>query len=233
MKKNTIRAWIVLAVVLVVYHVVIFALPFSKTPVFFLSWVFTLLAMAVQIYVMRVAFGREDDARSKFYGFPIAKVGLLYLVTQMVLGIAFMALGPKTPIWLPVVLYVVLLGAAVVGFIGTDATRDEIVRQDVKLKKDVSTMRALQSKALSLPALTKEPALVAVLNKFAEAVRYSDPVSGDTLKDIEATLTACVDDLERALVEEDAVSAAVLAEKAAGLLTERNRLCKLSKSAAQ
>ena len=232
MKKNTVRAGIVLAVLLVVYHVVIFAIPFPKTPVFFLSWLCTLVAILAQIYVMQTAFGQGEDAKSKFYGFPIARVGLMYLVAQLLLGLVFMAVGwvVTVPIWIPILLYVVLLGATVVGFIGVNATRDEIVRQDIKLEKDVSAMRAIQSKAASLPTLTKDETLKKALTTFAEAVRFSDPVSSNAVQEIEGTLAACVDDLERALVEEDAPSAAELVEKATAILTERNRLCKLSKT---
>lgn len=56
MKKNTVRWWIVLAVALVVYNVIAFAVPFERTAIFFLSWIFTLIAIAVQVYVIRTAF---------------------------------------------------------------------------------------------------------------------------------------------------------------------------------
>ena len=44
MSKNTARWWAVLAVLLVVYSVVAFVLPFAKDTVFILSYVFTLVA---------------------------------------------------------------------------------------------------------------------------------------------------------------------------------------------
>ena len=68
MKKNTVRWWVVLAIVLVVYNVIVFAVPLPKTPVFFLSWAFTLIAIAAQIYVIRTAFYHGEGARSKIYG---------------------------------------------------------------------------------------------------------------------------------------------------------------------
>ena len=33
--------------------------------------------------------------KSKFYGFPIAKVGVLYLAIQLIGGLVFMALGQQ------------------------------------------------------------------------------------------------------------------------------------------
>lgn len=234
MKKNTIRWWVILGVVLVVYNVIVFAVPFPKNPVFFLSWLFTLAAIAAQIYVVRTAFYRGEGAKSKFYGWPIAKIGLVYLAVQLALGLAFMALGlaVSVPVWIPVVLYAVLLGAAAVGLISTEATRDEIARQDTKLKKDVSCMRTLQSKAIAMVPLAKDASVRVALEKFAENIRFSDPVSSVELEAAESDLSACIDDLQQAVLDNDQEAALTLEKRAEMLLAERNRLCKLEKRAA-
>ena len=134
MKKNAIRWWVVLGVVLVVYNVLAFALPFPKTAVFAVSYLFTTIAILAQIYVIRTAFYRGEGVKSKFYGFPIAKLGVIYLAVQLIAGLVFMALGLIVPVWLPLALYVVLLGVAAAGFVAADAARDEVVRQEVKLE---------------------------------------------------------------------------------------------------
>ena len=134
--KNQIRGWIVLAVFFIIDSVIAFALPFAHTAVFWLSYIFSVIAIAVQVYVMQVAFCKEKSVKSKFYGFPVANVGVIYMLAQLVLGLVFMALAARVPVWLPVVLYVILLGAAAMGFIAADAMRDEVERQDVQLKKE-------------------------------------------------------------------------------------------------
>lgn len=234
MKKNSVRWWVVLAVVLVVYNVIAFAVPFPKNAVFFVSWAFTLIAIAAQIYVVCSAFYRGEGAKSKFYGFPIAKIGAVYLAVQMALSLVFMALGlaVSLPVWVPLVLYVVLLGAAAVGLISTEATRDEIARQDTKLKKDVSCMRTLQSKAMAMVPLAKDASVRAALEKFAEDIRFSDPVSSAALEAAESDLSTCVDDLQQAVLDNDQEAALSLEKRAEMLLAERNRLCKLEKRAA-
>lgn len=235
MKKNSARWWVVWAIVLVVYNVIVFAIPFPKNAVFFVSWVFTLIAIAAQIYVIRTAFYHGEGAKSKFYGFPIAKIGTVYLAAQMVLGLVFMALGlavpVPVPVWISLVLYVVLFGAAAVGLISAEATRDEIVRQDVRLKKDVSCMRTLQSKTASMVQLAQDNSLRTALEKFAEDIRFSDPVSSAALETAEADLSAYIDDLQQAVLDNDREVALSLEKRAEMLLAERNRLCKLEKRA--
>ena len=234
MKKNSARWWVIWAVVLAVYNVIVFAVPFPKNAVFFVSWSFTLLALGAQVYVVRTAFYHGEGARSKFYGFPIAKIGVVYLFAQVVLSLVFMALGlaVSVPVWVPLVLYVVLLGASAVGLISAEVTRDEIVRQDTKLKKNVSCMRALQSKAMAMVPLAKDASVRVALEKFAEDIRFSDPVSSAALEAAESDLSACIDDLQQAVLDNDQEAALSLEKRAEMLLAERNRLCKLEKRAA-
>ncbi len=231
MKKNTVRWWVVLAIVLVVYNVIVFAVPLPKTPVFFLSWAFTLIAIAAQIYVIRTAFYHGEGARSKIYGFPIAKIGIVYLAVQMVLGLVFMARGSavSVPVWIPLVLYVVLLGAAAAGFVAADSVRDEVERQDMRLKRDVSCMRILQSKVMAMVPLAKDASVRTALEKLTEDIRFSDPVSDTALEAAEADLSACIDDLQQAVLDNDHEVALSLEKRAEMLLVERNQLCKLEK----
>lgn len=66
--------------------------------------------------------------------------------------------------------------------------------------------------------------------KFTEAIRFSDPVSSATLNEIEAELSACVDEIQRAVTDDDSTGAIALLDRANVLLLERNRLCKLNKA---
>lgn len=240
MKKCIMRWWVILATLLVVYNVIVFAVPFPKNEVFYISWVFTLIAMGAQIYVIYTSFYQQEPVKSKsnrisaskfLYGFPIAKIGVGYLVVQIVLSFVFMGLGlmVSMPVWIPLVLYVILSAVAIVSLISAETTRDEIVQQDVRLRTDVSRMRALQSKMASIVRLAQDDAARTSLEKFAEDIHYSDPVSSDSLQDIEADLTACVDEIQRAMADGDTQGALVLVQKAQMLLAERNRLCKLGK----
>ena len=152
-------------------------------------------------------------------------MGAIYLIAQMVLSLVFMALGNKVPVWLPVVIYVVMLGAAALGFIAVDVARDEVVRQDVKVKKDVSIMRDLQATINALVGQCD----AAELKKFAESLRYSDPVSSEALLDVEAELTVCVNQIQQAVTDKNAEEIAAACQKAEIVLAKRNLLCKQSK----
>ena len=230
MNKNAIRWWVVLGVVLVVYNVLAFALPFPKTAVFAVSYLFTMIAILAQIYVIRTAFYRGEGVKSKFYGFPIAKLGVIYLAVQLIAGLVFMALGLIVPVWLPLALYVVLLGVAAVGFVAADAARDEVVRQEVKLEKDVSRMREFQAKGRALVTLNQIPEAARPLEKLAEDLRFSDPVSSEALTEIEDQLAECLAQLQEAVSAQKTEQILSVCREAERILAERNQLCKLSKA---
>ena len=227
--KNTVRGTIILGIALAAWLVIVLVVPFVKNAAYWLSFVFTLLAFAAQLYVFKISFRNGESVRSKFYGFPIARIGVMYLAVQLVLGLLVMALAKWLPAWIGVILFVITLAVAAVGCIAADMMRDEVERQDVHLKKDVSHMRAMQSKAIALVNQCDAPALKNELEKLAEDFRFSDPVSSEALADIEASLSACLDELQRSLTDGDMDSATVLCHRAKTVLVERNRLCKLNK----
>lgn len=220
---------LVLALLFVVYTLIVLAVPFAKGGMFWLTYLFTAVAFGVQAYVFKLSFEKEVGAKSKFYGFPIARVGVLYLAVQLVLGLVFMALAAVAPVWLALVLYLALLVAAAVGVIATDSIRDEVERQDAQLKKDVATMRALQSKAAALPARCEDTTAKAALEKLAEEFRYSDPVSAPALADLETDMAATMEELSVAVTDGDNAAVLALCKKISATLAERNRLCKLNK----
>lgn len=230
MKKDIIRWGVGLGVVLVLYILIAFLIPFIHTATFWMSFLFTLIAFGVVGASFYIAFIKNPDAKSKFYGFPIAKIGAIYGLIQLIAGLAFIALAAWVPVWAAVLVYAIALGVAVIGLISAEAVVEEIRVQDVKLKKDVVLMRGLQSKVNQMASQCDNPDAAAVMKQFAEEMRYSDPVSSDALAEIEADLSAAVDELQSAIVDGDSNATKQLCRKATGLLAERNRLCKLNKA---
>ena len=224
MKKETLRAAIVAAVVLVVYHLVVFLIPFAKTGAFWISYIFGLAAFAVAGVSIYMTLFKNPDAKSRFYGFPIARIGVVYCALQLVASLIVMALALWIPGYIAAVVYAIGLGIAIIGLISAEVVAEEIQIQEVKLKKDVSRMRTLQSKVGRLAAQSEDTALKALAEEF----RYSDPVSSEALEETEAELEHAVEQLEKAVENGDALEQ--ICKKLGALLAERNRICKLNKS---
>lgn len=233
MKSNKQKTYSLAAfcIALAVFNLIAFLAPFAHTGVFWAGYVFGMIAILAQIPVLFIAFRGADSARSKFYGLPIARLGLIYLVVQLVLSLAAMCLAwvSALPAWPFILVFLLLLAAAALGTIAADVTRDEITWQDTKLKKDVKKLRELQSLGRSLVTQCEDPVLSAELKKLSESLQYSDPVSSAATAETETELASLLDELQKALLDGDTASASGLCKRAATVLAERNRICKLNK----
>lgn len=227
--KNRNRLWAVIAIVFIMFLVIALAVPFEKNNVYYLSLIFGIVAIVVQCVVMKIAFGKEETPKSKFYGFPIAKIGFVYMAAQVILSFVFMAISKNCPTWIVVIIFVVLLGVSFIGFIAAEATRDTIEKMDNKLKNNTECMQNLRSIVYPLSGQAKDAKCKEELDKLAEEFKYSDPVSSEAIKNIENELSEMVDELQKAVVDNDSESIIGLCDKIKISLTERNRLCKLNK----
>jgi hypothetical protein len=228
-KKNMTRSVVILAIVLILYCVLAFAIPFVRGGVFWLSFVFSLIAICAQFYVLKTSFDHGESARSKFYGFPIARIGIVYLVVQLIAGFVCMALGAVLPAWAALVVFVIILAAAASGLITTEGIRDEVERQDEVLKTNVMPMRTLQSKAAAIASQCEDASLKNILTALSDKFRFSDPVSSAATEEAETGLAALMEELQAAVLDNDSEAAAALAKRLEAALSERNRLCMLGK----
>lgn len=227
--KNSTRSLIIIAIALVVFSVVAFAIPFAHTTAFWVAYGFGALAILFQLYIFKASHAGDGDAKSRFYGFPIARLGVYYLVAQLIVSIIEMALSKVIPTGVAVAINVLLLALAVVGCITVDAMRDEIIRQDGALKKNVGNMRELQSLSSALVGQCSDEELKAMLTKLADEFRYSDPVSSEKTLELEEDMKVQLGDIQQALVEGDSDGAKKLCGKLMECLAERNRVCSVSK----
>ena len=227
--KNSTRSLIIIAIELVVFSVIAFAIPFAHTTAFWVAYGFGALAILFQLYIFKASFAGDGDAKSRFYGFPIARLGVYYLVVQLIVSVIEMALARVIPTGGAVAINVLLLALAVVGCITVDAMRDEIIRQDTALKKNVGTMRELQSLSAALVGQCADASLKPTLQKLADEFRYSDPVSSEKTLELEEDMKLQLGDIQQALVEGDSDGAKKLCGKLMGSLAERNRVCSVSK----
>lgn len=222
MTKNKGMAYAVLAIAFVLFNVIAFAIPTAKTATFWIAYVFTAAAFALQIGIWKFAFKGADTLKSKFLGIPLISVGITYLIIQIIAFAVFMAL-PLTASWIAIVVCALILGISAICLIGTETGREEINRVEEKVEKKVFYIKSLQVDIEMLASAERGADTKAALTKLAEKIRFSDPISNDVLSDLEAEITAKVKELKTA--ENKAEIITVLDS----LITERNGKIKLLK----
>ncbi len=222
MKKSKGMAYAVLGIAFVLFNVIAFAIPTAKTATFWIAYVFTDVAFALQIAIWKFAFKGTDTLRSKFLGIPLISVGITYLIIQIVAFAVFMAL-PLLASWIAIVVCALILGISAICLIGTETGREEVGRVEEKVEKKVFYIKSLQVDVEMLASAETDVDTKAALIKLAEKIRFSDPMSNDVLADLEAEISNKVKELKTA--ENKAEIITVLDS----LITERNKKAKLLK----
>lgn len=194
MKKKGL-AYAVLAIAFALFNVIAFFIPTEKTATFWIAYAFSTIAFLLQIAIWKLAFKRTDTIKSKFLGIPLLSVGFRYLVIQVIAFAVFM-IFPALPTWIPIVVCSVILGGSAICLIGTETGREEINRVEEKVKSKVFYIKSLQVDVEMLAETESNPIIKAELTKLAEKIRFSDPVSSDTLAEIESEIVNKIKEIE-------------------------------------
>lgn len=223
------KAVVVLVVIAVMFSVVAFAVPFPKNASFWIAYVAEIIAIALQVPIFKVAFGGAGDLKSKFLGFPIARVGYTYLIIQTILSVMFFSMGwIPVPAWITAVVCVLVLGIMLVCSITADIARQTVQKIEQTTKADTSLMMSLRTRSSQLVNRTNDPALKKELERLAENIRYSDPVSSAVITGEEQRLVSALTQLESAVINSDS-RAIEMCKNVQIALDDRNAACKMNK----
>ena len=222
MKKNSKLGYAVLCIVFVLFNVIAFAIPTAKTETFWVAYASSVVAFTSQIGIWKVALGKEDTLKSKFLGFPVVHIDIVYLIVQTVVFAVFMAV-PTLPVWSAIVVCALVLGISAICMISAEAGRSEIGRIEAQAKQKVFYIKSLQVDVELLANSESNGATKEALQKLAEKIRFSDPMSLPHLEAIEKEIADKTNTL-KVTVDKLAVVSEIDA-----LLSERNAKIKILK----
>lgn len=219
----------VIALLFAAYCAISFFPPFEMNAGFWIAFGFGCIAVLSQFYFFNKSFKEGTSARSKFYGYPIARIGVIYLIIQGVLSIGEMALTGMIEPWIFAGVDTVVLVLAALGCISTEVARDEIVRQDTVVSDNTDAMRLMLAQAKGIRDTCKDEAVKPELDKLVSALQYSDPISGESTRYLDDSIKSNLDSLSNAVTQNDAEIAMKLASETLLLVSQRNEACKISK----
>lgn len=222
MKKNSKLGYVVLGIVFVLFNVIAFAIPIAKTGTFWVAYAFSVVAFASQIGIWKVALGKEETLKSKFLGFPVVHIGIVYLIIQTIVFAVFMAV-PTFPVWSAIIVCALVFGISAICIISAEAGRNEIERVEAKVQKKVFYIRELQVDVELLAEREVDVNVKAALLQLAEQIRFSDPMNSEQLADLENKIATKVGELKTASSRLEIIAKLNL------LLDERNKKCKILK----
>jgi len=141
MKKRS--GYLILGIIFAVFTVVAFVAPFTKSAVFWISYLFGLVALIFQIPLWNKALNGET-LKSKFLGFPVLHIGVVYLVIQLIVSIIMMAI-PGIPVWVAIIVDVLILAISCVLVSSGGVARSAIEQTEEKIRTQTSFIKELKA----------------------------------------------------------------------------------------
>lgn len=231
--KNKTRLAIIIILSAIIYTVAYFVIPFehNNLAVYILVYIFTLLAFGVQFYTTRETFIKNNSVKSKIYGLPIARIGVIYLIVSLVLMLAVTITNAfvTVPLWIYVIIQLVVVALGTIGFLITDATKNEIKEQESKIKKHTKFMNELKIDIKVLADSFDYKPLNKSVNDLKDLIVYSDPVENEETVPLDKEIKQNYDLLKDAIINKNYELAAQEINKITNLVNTRNLKCKLNK----
>lgn len=231
MNKKQVSTIAIYAILLVIFNVIYFAVPFEKSAITWVTYVFTWIAFVLGCGITYYAFRGAETLQSKVYGFPIFRIGFIYTVAQIIVTVIMCVVGAvcNAPAWIAVVVSIVILAAALIGVIAADNTRDVIQEMEQKTVEQTKVVKTFRLDVASLVGKCKDSVAKKKMEDLADAFKYSDPVSNDELAEVEKKITYEVEELKRLVLGNDVEALIGKIDEVQMLLADRNRRCKEGK----
>jgi hypothetical protein len=224
---RSIHRLLILLIIYAVFNLLVFIIPFQRDGAFWVAYGFASFTILAQALVDWVAFRNADTLKRVFMGIPIIKISFRCMVAQLGLCGLFMLLSVwlNIPSWIPVIPCLIILAFATVAVIKADWAREIIEKIDVKSAAESRFMHQLRADLDSLVPHVTDNVLRTKLDKLAEDVRYSDPVSSAGLEGLEANIKDKISLLKQAVSSADEESSN-LTDELHHLVNERNNQCR-------
>ena len=221
----------VYSIFFVLYIVIFLVLPFEKIVASWISFVFTLVAIVGSFAITWYAFAKKETLMSKVYGYPVFRMGVIYLLVQLGTGIIICVLGAFLPIpyWVALLTALIYMGAAAIGVITTDNTRDLVEKTEEQERVDTKRVTLFQLNINSIVQQCENKEVKKDLEKLNEQFRYSDPVSSEATEDIEGEIKVMLEELREATQKASTEEIQNHIRKVSNTLAERNQICKANK----
>ena len=214
--KATVSIGLIYVILLGVFNLLVFTIFKTHTKVFWLSYAFMTVAFIVQILSMFLSF-KTADVETAFFGIPLASFSIYYLCASLIVGAVFMVFQ-NAGFTLALVIQTLILAA----FLIVQAIGENV-------KQNVTNLKSILVDVEMLSSSCTDPELRQALNKLADTVKYSDPMSTAAVELVEQRIMRKISELRVSIDNNQIPDALQVCKELELLYVERNKKLALSK----
>ncbi|MBO5891527.1 MAG: hypothetical protein J6Q30_02290 [Oscillospiraceae bacterium] len=226
------KSFVAMFGIVAVVYVLLFALiPFTKPAGSWLMFIFSLISIAGGCGITLYAFGKGDSLMSKFYGYPVFKIGIGYMLLQLGLSVLVHIIGAFTnvPYWVGLLLSLVMAGTAGIGIIAADNAHDFIEQMDNHEDVVTRNITYFNIDISDLLEMCRDETLHVSLKELATKCKYSDPVSIPETEEKEQQIKMELQELHALIEQNENEKANEKIQLVLRMLSSRNRICQANK----
>lgn len=227
MKKNFKFYAVSWALLFAIFNVLAFAVGFKNNASFWTAYITSVIAMLLQLVCAKISFKPEKLDRL-FLNIPVISITFIGMVASMIIGAVCMVI-PSVPVVAIIVIEYLILAFTGISVLKANAAAEIVNEVGEKVKEKTQFIKLTTVDAQNLMNSAKSESVKSACKKVYEALRYSDPMSNETLAHEEAEIADKMAELSSAVASDNADSAESISNEITVLVKARNNKCKMLK----
>ena len=236
MTNNKTLTAITFGALLIVFNLIVFLMPIPQTTTFWIAYIFTSVSFLLLIVISYKVLSSPVPLKSKFLNLSLIQITYSYFVAQLALGIILIVLTALSydsqSILVPIggcLLSVALLGFTISRLSFTKLGVNEIERVQEVVDKKIGFIKEKQSILNKLVTETNDNDLRKSLTMLSEVIRFSDPMSNESVTAIETNITNKINNLRLNINKFSKETVMKECREIEALLNQRNIIVKNNK----
>lgn len=228
-KKNRIIKFICLFLVTVFLYafITLIIFGFDGGSSFWISFSFAVTSIILAYLVSYFSVNAARRLTDWIFSLPVIRWCAIYVIIEMIIATIFMIINaPWKIVFIPQFLLPVFFLILVIPCF---AQKKHVATVSEETVVNVSYIRQMNTKLIALIPRVEEPALKKELERVTDMLRHSDPVSADSLAELEQKMTVCVKQIDAMIREGKYTEVAPLIKEMSFMIEERNQLVIASK----
>lgn len=236
MKANHKNLIYIGVIILFIFNIISYVLPIPKSILFWTAYLTMTLSLGVAALTVYNWIKSNETLKSKFLSLPLMSLVYRYVITQFILSIGLYITTMMVDFESLGFVYVsILISAAVIiinlvfaiQLLFTQTGINLVNEVESKVIAKVNFIQSLHLKVEILASKVEDKEVKKALNKLSENLRFSDPMSHESLQTLELKITDSIHDLSEGI--SDSMGSIQRIKEIELLLKERNKKCKLLK----
>lgn len=227
MKKNFKYYIITWLISVAVFNIISFIAPIIRVGLFWVGYAMITVMFIIQL-ACSLMFFKQNNKEKIFLNIPIITISYAALIVSVIVGLVFMAMTGVS-FWLAIIIASLVTGFYLIAIISVKTATDSIENTNEKVNLQTLFVKSLNVEAQTLAQKAYNDDIRLITDRVCEAVRYSDPVSNESLADCESKITLKFKEFEKSVVEHNTELAEKISNELISLINERNQKCKLKK----